>query len=675
MKLSVQRGIVVIGSITGLVSLLVAAGNAAGPLPYGFAGPPGGSSPQFGYQQTTLRQNHHRFDQTEVWTHGTRFAPGFPLIDPTGLCLGNGATNLLPTVELNMLDILMREMPNTLPSRAGDPYNLHEKRGDPGEDAFGVIETPIDGTSPTTDLIRIFRKARHAAMSRQGVDTALIKVGVNILEGVDLLTGLSPSEVTRANAEIEFLDGTGSVTRRYQGFPLLHYRNGSDSKTKVLTRNAAGQWEVTVRQIWYDSHIESDTAFLDVSPALNEPWIINYVIYVLDDGEDDFSPFVMYFSRGTDAVEAAAPNNIPPETLAAAPRAPHVAMDATFYPMKPGNAYRFRILHAPGKYYNLTYHWGWRVHPPRVQALENAAKTWSGPRLVHNNSDEFEVDAKGNLVLDTKPLRQWELDVFGDPGQPDYDRKAVIEAMIGDLAPSKRMWKALLGSLDGDDNDDEEDDDDDEPRNRRDAEKVVRNLEKAEMALLDWRDRTKLPAEVQPDPDSNFTMIYLNNTLYGQWRDGRRLQRWMAYQTRAGNERKQTPDSLEVKQNSNIKITLLNGDRYVHGYLNVDFGGARGWENTFGPTIDVGGGGAWFSFGRVRWWINAGAGPQVDPNTGEQSLKSPIFVRPVRRNHHGREGKPGKHVITLHFNYDPARRLRMYQFDPLHHDVAIYSLH
>ncbi len=27
------------------------------------------------------------------------------------------------------------------------------------------------------------------------------------------------------------------------------------------------------------------------------------------------------------------------------------------------------------------------------------------------------------------------------------------------------------------------------------------------------------------------------------------------------------------------------------------------------------------------------------------------------------------------FNFDPSRRLRFYQFDPLHHDVAIFSVH
>ena len=31
--------------------------------------------------------------------------------------------------------------------------------------------------------------------------------------------------------------------------------------------------------------------------------------------------------------------------------------------------------------------------------------------------------------------------------------------------------------------------------------------------------------------------------------------------------------------------------------------------------------------------------------------------------------------VDVTFNWDPARRLRFYQFDPTHHDVAIFSVH
>ena len=31
--------------------------------------------------------------------------------------------------------------------------------------------------------------------------------------------------------------------------------------------------------------------------------------------------------------------------------------------------------------------------------------------------------------------------------------------------------------------------------------------------------------------------------------------------------------------------------------------------------------------------------------------------------------------VQIEFKYEPSRRLRFYQFDPFHHDVAIYSIH
>jgi len=41
--------------------------------------------------------------------------------------------------------------------------------------------------------------------------------------------------------------------------------------------------------IWYDQHIESDTALLDVSQVVDVPWEITYTIDVLHKGADDFA--------------------------------------------------------------------------------------------------------------------------------------------------------------------------------------------------------------------------------------------------------------------------------------------------------------------------------------------------------------------------------------------------
>ena len=112
-----------------------------------------------------------------------------------------------------------------------------------------------------------------------------------------------------------------------------------------------------------------------------------------------------------------------------------------------------------------------------------------------------------------------------------------------------------------------------------------------------------------------------------------------------------------------LKVKLLNGDYFEHAYTNVDLGGSRGWENTFGSTIDIGGAGPWFTFGRNFFWINAGAssvGLILTPPAEKQRLGGDIL---------------GEHKVHLTLNFEPSRRLRFYQFDPLHHNVAIWSIH
>ncbi len=153
--------------------------------------------------------------------------------------------------------------------------------------------------------------------------------------------------------------------------------------------------------------------------------------------------------------------------------------------------------------------------------------------------------------------------------------------------------------------------------------------------------------------------------------------------------------------------------------MNVDFGGSRGWENHFqttDPTTAIGphpvippgspangepydnpanivageenifpinrggteeflqpsprnlddpvngdpqmGSGCFFTFGRNHAWPNAGG-----PWGG-------IMTPPVAA-----DGTPGKHKVEITYNFEPSRRLKIYQFDPLHHDQVIYSLH
>jgi hypothetical protein len=159
-------------------------------------------------------------------------------------------------------------------------------------------------------------------------------------------------------------------------------------------------------------------------------------------------------------------------------------------------------------------------------------------------------------------------------------------------------------------------------------------------AFRDWQDRTRLPAGVEEDPEADITILYVNNTIYGELTDGA-IVRWNVWE-----ERPRT-----------LKVTAYNGDTFPHAYNVADFGGNRGWENQFKSSVKVAGSGCWFTFGRAHWWLPAGGpnGYLCVPPTGA--------------------AEPGKHRFAITFNYEPSRRLRFYQFDPIHHDVAIFSVH
>lgn len=495
-------------------------------------------------------------DTTYVVTPEGHFPAENPFTHPPG-------SNFLETVYTNMFDGTGAEMPNTLPSSPDNPWNLHV----PFPDGSPVQTTPIDPTSPSQVLLDTLKTIQTQAAAGV-VDQQAIQLGLDVLEGNPI-----PGYV-------------------WSGYPLLHYIGPLKVKVVQPIFDADGNkigGNVDIHQVWYDSHIESDAAFIDPSAVHDVPWTITYTVDCLHRCHDDFSPFVMYFDA-------------PPPGAAFGP--PHVAMDQTFFPMDDGTRNVFKLKMSLGKYYNLTYTWGWRVHPPRVQVSENALKSAGGKNLV-----------------------QWEIDTFGPNPRASEEAKLAAIGMIGDLSPAKQMWLALRQA-------------------RTSSAKRVAVLAKlALVAYDDWSDRTELPtlAKSMEDPAADVTLLYVNNTIYGKIKGGG-WDTWFPWQIRP----------------QLFKATLLNGDHFPHGYMNVDFGGSRGWENQFVPTVGLGGVGCKFSFGRVHWWINAGGPwggivvPPVDP-------ANPLAV--------------GVHHVEMTLNFEPSRRLRLYQFDPFHHDVAVFSIH
>jgi len=586
---------------------------------------------------------------TFVETPEGHFPPQDPFAEPPG-------SNFLLTVYENLRDLSNREMPNTLPSTPDNPYNLHD----------GPVKIRrINPNSPQDDLDAIIDGIEAAAKEADG--------------------HFHPKLVGKA---LRILEGRHIANRAYNGFPMLHY-NGPDKVKKVKPIYKKGKLvggNVTINMIYFNQRIESDTAFIDPSAVQEVPWTITYRVNILNRGMEDFSPMVMNFNRMVNPVTG--------EDM----RGPfHASFDETFFPMlEEGTRYTVRLKQNKGKYFNLIYTWGWRIHPPRVQVAENALKT-AGPNGW--------------------TLPQWEKAAFCEGGVDDPHCKPVKNekdrmyaiAQIGDLSPAKRMWNIFRALKAGRKSGIYNDGSGDKP-----LEEAAADLRRA---FLDWTDRTRLPEGVDPDPDATLTLLYVNNTLYGS-RQG--LQ---------GINSGQGPASYKGIANGSAhewnirpylyKVTLYNGDHFQHGYMNVDFGGSRGWENHFqytDPTTLVGphpeippghpaeadpfdnpanlvagdeqvfpinrggteeflqpsprnpknpvngppqlGSGCFFSFGRNHAWPNAGG-----PWGG-------IVVPPVAD-----DGTPGMHNVEITYNFEPSRRLKIYQFDPLHHDVAIYSLH
>ncbi|MDE2154993.1 MAG: hypothetical protein KGJ32_03735 [Xanthomonadaceae bacterium] len=558
-------------------------------------------------------------------TYYTTPTSNFPESDPWV-----NPTNLLPTVYADVLAANGVPIPNTLPSTPEHPYNLHD---DP-------VVQHINGTSPADDLAAIFQ--------------SWYRTGPGQHEGEG--STYDPRNFSRGALQrgIDILEGNPVPDRVYSGMPMLHYNAPSEVGQVVPTYDSNGNpigGNVTVHQVWFGQHIESDTAFIDPSamlaPALrNLPWTITYVVDTLHRGNDDFSPMEMFFDD--------------PDVLHTAK--PLVMMDATFYPILDGTRTTFVIKEPPARFFNLVYTWGWRNHPGRVQVMENGLKTAMGKTLV-----------------------QWEVDTFGaDPRASNATKQAAI-AMIGDLSPAKRMWNAL--------------------RKLQAIGYNPRVMAEYERAFHQWQQRNQLPDGVTPDKSADYTLFYVNNTIYGQMSNMARfahhptLEKWHLRGTQ-------------------VTVKLINGDYFPHGYVSVDFGGLRGWENTFQNTIPLGGDGAWFTFGRDYWEPNtptpAMVPPAVKSATAEAALPAAARARmaslknrPVEnlsvtedKNHsifRQREEDPdakswpasmpsatfptsngdvlGEHTVVMTLNYEPSKRLRIYQFDPLHHDEAIWSIH
>lgn len=558
--------------------------------------------------------------KTVIITDEGLFPPSEPFQAPPG-------ANFLPTFYVNLKDGFGNEIKNSLPSTPVIPYNLHP----------APVVTNVNPRSPRDDLDDILMILR----GKEGkVDAPrrkhLIQLALDILEGKNQLSkpGLDTlsqhikarTDSTMPNLAPESrarLIGPLLQDRAYAGFALLHYDGPNKIKRVTPIKDAYGKvtgGNVDITQVWYDNHIEADTALLNPVDVWDVPWTMTFKVRVLNRGFDDFSPYAMftddpaYPDTGVKAPPTP-PGQNPTDWKPWPPGLPSFGIDQTFFPMSEGTQSVFKIKMPPAKYWHLTYTWGWRWHPPRVQTTDRATKK----------------------ILN-KTLVRWETDVFGLNPRGSEQAKLAAIGKIGDLAPAKRMWNAFR-----------------EAYKKPVGPAAKKHYNAAWHAFQDWKDRTRLPRTylakggvrrgVGVDKDADLTLLYVNNTIYGQFTDGsvRLFSKWQ-------------------ERGTALKVTLHNGDYFKHGYVNVDLvGGARGWSNQFKSSIKVAGSGPWFTFGRSYWSMN-------NPK--------PIIIPAAKKsNAQDKADALGKHKVEIQLNYEPSTRLRFYQFDPLHHDVAIFSVH
>ncbi|EAQ25963.1 hypothetical protein ROS217_06439 [Roseovarius sp. 217] len=565
---------------------------------------------------------------------------------PEGDSFGTNPPNMLPTIYENAKTCRGNEIPNTLPSTPENPYNLHDDpvireldKTSPTDDLDWIMDR-IEAMSEPQQICRNFRGTEHCYSYPRRVNPGemrtLARRAVDIIEGNELQGRFSE--------------------REYEGFPLLHYLGGL--KTKVVDPETKS---VTVNQLWYDTHIESDAAYIDPIAVTDEEWTIKYVVKILNRGHEDFAPYAMFFDDWTELnlTDLGGPDLTAGGT--AFPRVPNIGMDQTFFPMQEGLEYTLNMKMPPARFWNLSYHWGWRQHPPRVQVTEN-----------------MRVPLRNGALRNTA-----ESGVFGENPRASEEAKLAAIGMIGDTAPAKRMWQMFreMGGMTIN------------STNKHFGGGLNGSIIQAQMHLIrqafdDWRNRGRLPTGYEMDPDADVTVLFLNNTIYGQLKGHN------------GDANVIMDDGVWDKRGDKVNIQLLNGDYYVHAYVLVDFGGLRGWENTFHNTLPSGGAGPLFTFGRNYFWIHvAGGGPIPVPPAArpEGAPNSPINdqswqvangngVVPSNfefawggmqqeMNDYVNVDGIGEHHLEVEFSYEPSRRLRMYQFDALHHDTAVWSVH
>lgn len=648
------------------------------------------------------------FKTTLYVTPVSQFAATDPFVNPS---------NLLPNVYENVKSLDGSEIPNTLPSTPTDPYHLHA--------AEPVVEKLANSISPADDLEAVFQQWYTGTQALGSYQSGNPYSQANYSYHQEYFN--EAANQTKIQRAIDALEGNDMPDRAYSGMPILHIAGGDEVKKiepkydPVTNKPIGGN--VTVHQVWFNQHIEEDTSFIDPTAMLtpefrNVPFTITYVVDVLNRGNDDFSPLELFNSDPDLKIGPTADGPLP-----------QVMMDGTFFPMLDGTRTTFVLKMPPAKFFQLIYTWGWRNHPGRIAVMENATKSadlGTGPQwqadlernvfrqkncLSSASNPQPDVVTMDMVDPEGNPLPGARC-VYGPKIMSSAASKAYAISFIGDLAPAKRMWKAL--------------------KTLQSSGYNQTVMAEYERAFYQWQNRLKLPDGVKADPNADLTLVYLNNSIYGQ-------QKGMA---RLSNK-----PILEqwTKRGTLLNVKVLNGDYFPHGYGAVNFGGLRGWENLYQSAHPIGGDGDTFTFGRAYWGLDTAPKLTVvaaaTPSATAASLATPAALKVMadsqlqstqplstaattevtaKRNSPlvkywkkqvynfqpdnlsasltvssptsissvtgvptvapqpiigGNGDTLGQWNVFFLMNYEPSLRLRTYQFDPLHHIQAIWAIH
>ena len=370
------------------------------------------------------------------------------------------------------------------------------------------------------------------------LNAALSRLSANAADGV-----ISEEDALEIK---DILLGT-TEGRIYDGFALLNFNRWNESsipssafppdvivgdyKTKVIRDTGLTEpdfdgegdvniWEVDVNMLLYGQQYDSDTFYIKVpfevdgkEPGTNDTLRVNYHLYSLI--KEDFAPTQMLFDANPQVEFGGSSVSLPDR-----------CEDTVWVEINKDKVAHLTVHHSAFRFFRGIYHWGWRVHPPRIQFIDFLFEVM--------NTGTGEVGL--NPLSTSRVFRNAALDING----------------IGDAAPEKKIYNVVIKALDG----------------SITAKELFNELNDPDIGqkgiFTEWMylmtNQIQLPQEARDIlttesktvEDFDGVSVYLNNEMYGETAFHNIIRDW------------QIGDVIHTK--------IINLDNHTHYYQIVDFG-------------------------------------------------------------------------------------------------------